>query len=626
MVSTMPVAIAELRERLARLDSQLSGVDNNLERIAGADPNVTEEIRMTQGQRAKIDAATSGIDDTDTSIPLVSRHVAALAEVDAVLGEFGPPPELPDLPPSTGHGSGFGRRDTMPEMPVSPPMVPQADLPSSGDASARAAATSAGGGQGGGMRLVAALLVLSGAGYFIWQASQVSPAPQPNTQAALVSPTPPAASPTPPVAVSPVGAVTPPAASPTLPAPQPAVTPPAPQPAVQVEAADEAVNLAPMVVPPQPDEVPSTAGRDVPVAPVAVGAAALAKAPPVASGAVAVEGLSAPPGGGTPSASVATVAAVVRDAPAPISKERPASGIPEGELIDALEAIRADPAPREIVRGIHYFVSNENKHHLWRKQVTDLGGIMVGVGAEQNYLIAGWARPEILVLMDFDIYIPWLHKAYRVAFDLASTPDELIALWQDSEGRERLKAGIIRAYGETGEVQDILRAVKYAKAVGRHLAKLKARYVGLGIPCFLTDQGQYDFIVNLWRSGRVLAIRGDLTGQRTMVDLAAFSRISDLPIRLLYMSNAEFYFRFKAGRFRDNIVGLPFDARSLVLRTDPHSGTKYRFYEQQGENFVAWLERGRAVSVASMGKYRTRRDEPDDFVLDKLPEQVGKAR
>ena len=311
---------------------------------------------------------------------------------------------------------------------------------------------------------------------------------------------------------------------------------------------------------------------------------------------------------------------------APKTPERPVSKVSEGDLIDALEAIRADPAPKSIIRGTHYFVSNEAKHYLWRDQVSDLGGIMIGVGAEQNYLIAGWARPEVLILMDFDIYIPWLHKAYRVAFEMAQTPDELIALWQNNEGKARLKEGIVATYGETGEVQDILRALKYATPVGRHLTKLQAKYKDLEVPCFLTDQGQYDFLADLWRKGRVLAIRGDLTGKRTMVDLAAFSRISDLPVRVLYTSNAEYYFRFGAGRFRDNIVGLPFDERSLILRTDPHSQTKYRFYEQKSHDFVAWLERGRLTNVAGMGKYRTRRDDPDDFVLDKRPEQVGKAR
>ena len=228
--------------------------------------------------------------------------------------------------------------------------------------------------------------------------------------------------------------------------------------------------------------------------------------------------------------------------------------------------------------------------------------------------------------MDFDIYIPWLHKAYRVAFEAAATPDELIALWRDDAGRERLKELIVKTYGETGEVQDILRTVKFANNVGRHLAKLQAKYVARDVPCFLTDQGQYDFIAGLWRKGRVLAIRGDLTGQRTLVDVAAFSRISELPVRVLYTSNAEYYFRFNAGRFRDNIVGLPFDERSVVLRTDPHSGTKYRFYEQRSQDFVAWLERGTASNVGSMGKHRTRREDADDFVLDKLPEQVGRAR
>ncbi|MDP6947138.1 MAG: hypothetical protein QF464_23515, partial [Myxococcota bacterium] len=271
--------------------------------------------------------------------------------------------------------------------------------------------------------------------------------------------------------------------------------------------------------------------------------------------------------------------------------------------MDALEAIRADPAPKSIIRGTHYFISNESKHELWRESLNDLGGILIGVGAEQNYLLAGWARPDVLILMDFDIYIARLHQAYRVAFAEAATPDAMIALWQE-KGRERLNTLVVQAYGETGEVQNILKAVKFARSVGRQLDKLKTRYTAMNIPTFLTDQAQYDFIRDLWKRGRVLPIRGDLTGKRTLVDIAAFSRVTGLPVRALYTSNAEYYFSFRKGRYRDNIVGLPFDERSLVLRTDPYGGTKYRFYEQKHGDFVAWLERGTSSNVNWMAKHR----------------------
>ena len=44
--------------------------------------------------------------------------------------------------------------------------------------------------------------------------------------------------------------------------------------------------------------------------------------------------------------------------------------------------------------------------------------------------------------------------------------------------------------------------------------------MALKMPTFLDDQEQYDHIRSLWATGRVLAIRGDLTADQTMLDLA----------------------------------------------------------------------------------------------------------
>ena len=306
---------------------------------------------------------------------------------------------------------------------------------------------------------------------------------------------------------------------------------------------------------------------------------------------------------------------------APAAPVRPAAekarGASDAQVRDALASIRPDPAPKEITRGIHYVVSNEKKHYLWRPHVEHLGGIAIGVGAEQNYMLAGWARPEVLILMDFDGYIPWLHLAYAAAFHHAKTPAEMVALWRES-GRRTL-VELVEARYDRPTARNVKRAIKHAWSVGAHLARIRRDYRDRGIPCFLTAQNQYDHIRDLTRRGRVLAIRGDLTGERTMADIAAVSQELDLPVRVVYLSNAEYYFPFRAGRYRDNMSGLPYDPRSLVLRTWPRRGNEYRYYEQRGVDFVTWLEHGTARDASALVKHAAVRSEGDDRILASLP-------
>lgn len=281
---------------------------------------------------------------------------------------------------------------------------------------------------------------------------------------------------------------------------------------------------------------------------------------------------------------------------------------PMDSLIGPMKALRADPATDELVYDTHYFISNEEEHHTWRESVSDLGGMMVGVGAEQNYVIAGWARPELLVLADFDNYIPLIHKVYGVAFEMAATPDEFIALWRDEKGRQRLSDGIARTYEGSKELRLLIGALTESTYHNRFLTpgggfqRLQAKYRDLGIPCFLTDQEHYEFIASLWRRGRVLPVQGDLTGRYTFVDIANLSKALDLPVRVLYMSNCESYFNRSDGRFRDNIMGLPFDAKSQVLRTEkrppPRPGAAQPICAaplQLGTDFASELEREKAA-------------------------------
>ena len=55
-----------------------------------------------------------------------------------------------------------------------------------------------------------------------------------------------------------------------------------------------------------------------------------------------------------------------------------------GPDLAAFASLPADPAPPELVRGLHYWISNENDLALFHDAVKDKGGVYVGVGSDQN--------------------------------------------------------------------------------------------------------------------------------------------------------------------------------------------------------------------------------------------------
>ncbi len=178
---------------------------------------------------------------------------------------------------------------------------------------------------------------------------------------------------------------------------------------------------------------------------------------------------------------------------------------------------------------------------------------------------------------------------------LLATPDPaaFVEAWH-ARNEANIEALIRKAH--KGEYAD--RLVGYLKAyrqvIFARLRKLKVRYRRFDdVPSFVNEQAQYDRIVALYRSGRVFAVRGDLTGPHTMQAIAAAAKLSGVPMRVLYPSNAEQYFSWKK-QYRDNILAFPFDADSVIIRTkacaDPKTPKNcYKYYVQKGVNFQKWM-------------------------------------
>lgn len=274
---------------------------------------------------------------------------------------------------------------------------------------------------------------------------------------------------------------------------------------------------------------------------------------------------------------------------------------PDDALAADFRTMRPDPQPDEIIRNSHYWVSNEYSHFLFRDTIANVGGAYMGVGTDQNYLLAGWARSELIIMLDFDGEIARAHDLYGIAFREATTPDEFLSIWSD-DGEKRFADLVPTYYPDDAERQRLLlRAYEWGgTTIYARLRRIIRQYGENGIPTFMTSQEDYDYLRNLWLNNRVFAIRGDLTGSLAIQDAAHLLRRHNIPMRVLYTSNAEQYFTFTA-EFRRNMLVLPFDEQSWVVRTRPITAwglapdDDYHYNVQGGLNFQLWM-RGSSVS------------------------------
>jgi hypothetical protein len=274
---------------------------------------------------------------------------------------------------------------------------------------------------------------------------------------------------------------------------------------------------------------------------------------------------------------------------------------PDDALAADFRTMRPDPQPDEIIRNSHYWVSNEYSHFLFRDTIANVGGAYMGVGTDQNYLLAGWARSELIIMLDFDGEIARAHDLYGIAFREATTPDEFLSIWSD-DGEKRFADLVPTYYPDDAERQRVLlRAYEWGgTTIYARLRRIVRQYGEMGVPTFMTSQEDYDYLRNLWLNNRVFAIRGDLTGSLAIQDAAHLLRRHNVPMRVLYTSNAEQYFTFTP-EFRRNMLVLPFDEQSWVVRTRPISAwglapdDDYHYNVQGGLNFQLWM-RGSSVS------------------------------
>ena len=246
-----------------------------------------------------------------------------------------------------------------------------------------------------------------------------------------------------------------------------------------------------------------------------------------------------------------------------------------------------DQLPKDrFLRADHYPASNERRIDLFEPKIRDLKGGYVGVGTDQNFTFIAWAKSEYAYLMDFDEVVVAVNKIHLYFIEISPTFAEFKNLWDRRRQNESFEI-VRRRFEKTPEWPVIQMAWKTAHRgshdVPERLADIALMERNFGLKTFSNDPVQYNYIRDMIQRGRLIAVGGDLTGTKSMHTIAKAARQLGIPIRVLYMSNAEEYFRYPE-TFRSNILDLPVDASSLVVRTAT-SGAKYEFGYPPGEKF-----------------------------------------
>lgn len=285
---------------------------------------------------------------------------------------------------------------------------------------------------------------------------------------------------------------------------------------------------------------------------------------------------------------------------------------PLGSLDDAarraLDAIpnEGTPLPKQ-----HYFRSNEWYQHLLEAPLQGRGGAYIGVGSDQNYTMAAMAGSELLILIDYDPRIRWVHRIYDVLVRASETPDALVARFAE-EHAERSRALIETAViGDPDAAHIAQHFGKSRKLWHAYLRRVRGERGKQPVTSWLSVPGYYAHVRALFNAGRVIARNGDMTAERTVRAAGDALRKLELPLRVLYFSNAEQFFPY-SDAFQANMRALPTDERSVVVRTIhhprvPNAGpSDWHYVVQDMPDFLARMGAGYRHSFRFVGDLLAR--------------------
>lgn len=299
--------------------------------------------------------------------------------------------------------------------------------------------------------------------------------------------------------------------------------------------------------------------------------------------------------------------------------------IPIPETISESEIFKInqfDVLPKN--RGLtaeHFPISNERRIDLFMKHIENLKGGYIGVGTDQNLSFIAKARSEYAWLMDFDPVIVKVNQIHLYFIERSPDYSEFKKLWELKNKKTTYQL-IFDKFSKEKDFVLYKQAFEIAHPSGRVLSRLRdldAISSKFPLISFHNNPDEYTYLREMIQKGKIQAIPGNLRGNLTMKAIAESARKLRITIKVLYLSNAEDYFRYDKG-FRENIVALPSDERSMVVRTLSvrarffgfPDGEKYpednpfHYNVQKLDNMKIWMNFDMNFFIADMMKNHTK--------------------
>ena len=212
-------------------------------------------------------------------------------------------------------------------------------------------------------------------------------------------------------------------------------------------------------------------------------------------------------------------------------------------------------------------ISNEDRLEHFRDSIADIGGGYAGLGGTQNFLLASWANSEWIWLFDFTQRVVTANRIHIAFLKSAATPAEFRSLWT-AKSRKKAMNIIEKEFSGDPEIAYVKKTWKvglgYVSWRFRNLDRVTKKY---NYKIWLNDPVYYDRLRNLALADRIIARKGNLNGTVTIQGIAETSGKMGVPIRVVYLSNAEEYIKNYSDQFKKNFTALPADEKSVLLRT-----------------------------------------------------------
>lgn len=222
-------------------------------------------------------------------------------------------------------------------------------------------------------------------------------------------------------------------------------------------------------------------------------------------------------------------------------------------------------SPADCRDPVSYIKSNESRNYLFAPYIKNLRGGYIGVAADANYSYISYAKSEWVFLMDFDPVILNLHRTIRAFVKESPTVKDFLDQWHSSN---KQSVNILEKYYVYNSDFSTLKSLFL-----KNRAVLYEHYKSISLPSkengdfgWLRNPENYEYIRHLYLNDRISIHGGDLLKDKTLYNIGEAAKQLGIKIRVFYPSNAEEFWEFSEN-YKRNILNLPFDEASVVLRT-----------------------------------------------------------